>query len=122
MPGFEVKTFEIRDSATKIPVMAVRVHMNLLTRPDFEQLRDGGWAANEENVVYVMEIPSPVRAAFDPFDWNTRSRTFCDAHVYIKDQWDKLESGQVIDVEFINGEKETCKINEWKERTEPCAV
>ena len=114
--AMDIKTFEIRDSATTIPVLCVRVNMAELERPDFEQFRDGGWAADEEGIVYMIEIPDPCRAAYDPFNWNSRARTFCDAHIYVKTEWDKLVSGQVIDVEFINGEKETCKDNEWKAR------
>lgn len=116
MKVIDVKTFEIRDNATKIPVMAVKIDMYALDKPDFEQFRDAGWAADEREIVYVIELPTPCRAAFDPFDWQTNSRTFCDAHIYIKTEWDKLVSGQVIDVEFINGEKDTCKDNEWKVR------
>lgn len=41
-------------------------------------------------------------ATCDPFDWN--DRTMRAAHQHMIENWNALESGQVVDVEFILGE------------------
>ena len=50
------------------------------------------------------------RATNDPHYWNDRTRM--TAHQYIIDHWHELSDGDVIDVEFILGEKSTRKISE----------
>ena len=47
-------------------------------------------------------------ATYDPFAWGSDTRTYQVAHQYIIDHFDELESGAVVDVEFI-----------LKETTEP---
>ncbi len=110
---YEVKTFELRDRATTIHVMATKVNMAALNLADKMQFMDAGWAEDEPNLIYVVELPEPCRAAYNPHEWQSSARTFTDAHVFIREHWSELLSGQVIDVEFINGETETQKVNEW---------
>jgi hypothetical protein len=46
----------------------------------------------------------------DPYAWN--SRTMGTAHNYIYEHFDELNDGDVVDVEFILGEKPTKKVSE----------
>ena len=47
---------------------------------------------------------------YDPYEWG--DRTYQTAHEYIMNNWDDLESGQVICVEHILGERELPKKTE----------
>jgi hypothetical protein len=49
---------------------------------------------------------------YDPFAWPNR-RTLTTAHLYIRDNWSKLTSGQIIDVEHILGESDQPKESEY---------
>gem|GEM_PF-2943358 len=59
-----------------------------------------------------MAVKVRLRMTYDPYDWSGTPRTYREAHKYIKQNWGILESGDVIDVEFILGETDTCKISE----------
>lgn len=55
-----------------------------------------------------------MQAEYDSFNWSN-ARTMHVAHEYLKEHFDDLESGAVIDVEFILGETETPKRSEREE-------
>ena len=40
----------------------------------------------------------------DPYGWSSRSRTKREAHLYIRDHWDALADGDIVDVARILGE------------------
>lgn len=114
----ELKTFEIRDAATFIPVVAVRAAS--LTEGDVYLLRRAGYIslsyqrwiadtrADETSIVLVYLSTGKVRN--DPDLWS--SRTMKVAHEHIQAMWDTLKSGCVIDVEYLLGLTETEKISE----------
>jgi hypothetical protein len=43
------------------------------------------------------------RCTYDPYGWPATSRTMRLAHQHILDHFDDLESGAVVDVEYILG-------------------
>lgn len=110
----EVKLLEICDEATFIPAMAVR----LLSRDDaeFYLLRRAGYSEAQ------IQLPNPQEpyiilwrleggpANYDPYDWT--NRTMANAHKFIIENWRTLQSGQVIDVQFILGETKEPKRSE----------
>jgi hypothetical protein len=134
---FPVKLFEVRDRGTFMPMMAVRL---LVRQPDFRHahdrslsesqfaihdnreewlLRRAGYGQNEildhadEHEPYVILIKlDGTECQYDPFAWPNR-RTLTTAHLYIRDNWSKLTSGQVIDVEHILGESDQPKESEY---------
>ena len=81
------KFLEIRDDGTCIPVLAIQLD----SKTDAER--------------YLL-----ARAGYG-LDRQTQS-TMREAHTYIKAQWDEIETGDVIDIEFILGETEVKKISE----------
>jgi len=126
-----VKLFEVRDRATFIAVLAVKLTADVqLTTDDLELvgderigsrnpehflLRRAGYASaaiapswTGEPYVLVAKLE---RAHYDPFSWD--SMTMVGAHRHIRDNWDKLSSGDVIDVEFLRGETDQPKASEW---------
>lgn len=107
----QVKIFEILDRMTCIPMMAVKLGRangdhaisrerirKLLARAGYSSSIDG-----QANFVLLVEISGGGgEVNCDPYDWNDRTKS--TAHAHIIEQWDKLSTGDVIDVEFVLGE------------------
>ena len=107
------KTFELRDRATFVPVLAVKLAPKteadryLLSRAGFGQMA----AAQAEYVMLCGLDGGTDKATCDPYDWGgNRTRLIC--HKYIIENFDGLYSGQVIDAEFILGETTKPKVSE----------
>jgi hypothetical protein len=120
-----VKAIEIRDKGTFIPAMAIK--MVPLFVPEL-----GAHAASERDqsereryllyrAGYGFEDPCVVlcrmdanggsrNASYDPYGWG--DRTFKVAHDYIIEHFDELESGAVVDVEFLLSETKEPKKSE----------
>ena len=96
------KFLEIRDAATFIPVLAIRI-----SGQDGYLARRAGFG--ETACVYLINMTSE-KAAYDPYNWG--NRTMITAHEYIAKEWTSLTEGDVIDVEFILGETTVKKRSE----------
>lgn len=94
--NMETKLFEIRDEGTFIPAIAIAV-----SRADGPLARAAGYGAQ---CIILGALHSKDYFTYNPYDW-TRSRTMHVAHNYIIEQWDKLVSGDLVDVQFILKEK-----------------
>lgn len=97
------KTLEIRDEGTCIPILAIKLTPGcerdryLLERAGYETR-----AKDQECYVQLCQINGGDGLSHcDPYKWH--SRTMHYAHIYIKDNFDALEPGAVIDVEWILG-------------------
>lgn len=112
----DVKLFEVRDRATFIPVMAVRLRNRdpseyfLLRRAGYAGEQIDGPEGDVEPYVILCMLDQ-VEAHYDAFDWQNR-RTMTTAHRYVIAHWKQLESGAVIDVEFILHETAQPKVSE----------
>lgn len=107
-----VKAIEIRDRGTFIPAIAIKMVPATFPHPDDPErylLRRAGYSFDDPCVVLCRMEASGVdrNATYDPFAWDSGTRTYQVAHQYIIDHFDELESGAVVDVEFIL--KETTK-------------
>ena len=104
------KTFEVRDRATFIPVLAVKLQPTneqdryLLARSGY-----GRTAGEQSNYVILWGLTGGL-ATYDPHAWDNRTRQV--AHRYIQEKFDFLVSGGVVDVEFLLGETEVPKFSE----------
>lgn len=106
----DVKLIELRDKATFMPMMAIKLRNR--TPREFFLLRRAGYGeaeieGPEENVqpyIIFMKLDG-VEAQYDPYSWATRGRTVPEAHRWLIEHWNDVKSGDVIDVEFIKGEK-----------------
>lgn len=105
----EIKTLELRDHATFIPVICIR------PVPDNEAqrylLRRDGYAGDEREHCIIMIDAQCRGVAYDPYDWRD-ARTKRTAHLYIAEHWGELKDGDVIDVQFILGERPEPKTSE----------
>lgn len=100
------KIFEIRDVATTISAFATK--MVSIDEKERFLLRRAG---------HSMEVPCILlthigyhKCTYDPLDWG--NSTMREAHKYILANFDKLESGDIIDIESILGEAGKSKESE----------
>ena len=105
-----VKAFEIRDSMTFIPVVGISLcpkdgkQQYLLARAGF-----GTTPQEQIRFVVLFKLIGNMQT-YDPLVWNDRTMT--TAHRHIRDNFEKLESGEVIDVQYILGETKEVKQSE----------
>ncbi len=103
------KTLEIRDKGTFIPVIAIQT----MAADEAEEylLNRAGFRQSLCVILCRLECSGTERnASYDPYAWG--GRTYPVAHQYIADHFADLESGDVIDVQFILGETASPKISE----------
>ncbi len=97
----ETKTFEIRDESTHIPVLCVKLIAQ--NERDRYILARAGYVDEPHHYITMIDLAGEYgKATSDPFRWSN-GRTFQVAHQHIEDNWNELENGAVIDVEFILG-------------------
>ncbi len=122
-----VKAFEIRDARTFIPVIAIKMvptqQSPFLEEQERYLLARAGYGIDPSKnplvVVCRMEAAGIDRnATYDPYSWGNRTMNI--AHLHIEQHIDVLSSGDVIDVEFVLGEKPWPKISErMRDITQP---
>lgn len=107
----KTKTFEIRDRMTFIGALATKLEPGC-PRDSYLLSRSGyGLRPEDQSRYVVLSRLEGDTLHYDPFAWN--SRTMTTAHRYIVEHFDELESGAVIDVEFILGETTEPKGSEF---------
>lgn len=98
------KLLEIRDrGATFIPAMAIQVQGS-----DGYLMRRAGFG--DAPMVYLIMLATE-KCRYDPYNWDNM-RTMGNAHHFIEAHFDALKDGDVIDVEFLLGEKPAPKVSE----------
>lgn len=103
-----LKLFELRDRATFIPIFAFQtIPPSSLSDPKENWLmRKAGYGIEHPPVIIGVlncKTPEHSHCTYDPSVHG--DRTFGTAHAFIEKHWDALNSGDVIDVEFLLGEK-----------------
>ncbi len=93
-----IKFLEVRDEATCIPVIAIRMASADYIGDRF--LWRCGYPRDGSNIV-MMRLDDQ-RASSDPHSWGDRTHQI--AHNYIYDNFGNLQDGNVIDVRAILGE------------------
>lgn len=106
-----VKYIEIRDRMTAIPAMIIK--------PSVTERQDERYLARSvgcsDHTVYLLKL-SDGKCHYDPYTWSTcDGRTMKIAHTYCVDHFDEIQSGDVIDVEYVLGESKTKKIAQFLE-------
>lgn len=103
------KYFEVRDRATYVPVVAVRLDDNHITR------RAGHASLGSDAAVLVTSLLS--YQTYSSYGWD-EGRTMRIAARHIGEFWDSLNDFDVIDVEFILGETSIKKVSEHAPKNE----
>lgn len=104
----EVKTFEVRDAGSFIPCIAIR--LNPATEKDRYLIGRAGYgqhAKDQGEFIIFGRLRADSVFQYDALSWN--DRTMKKAHEYVAENFSTmingavLESGAVIDVEFLLG-------------------
>ena len=100
------KFFEIRDEATTLPLMVTKLEP-INSDEDWLIKRAMG---SQPYPLFLVTFMSKGVSEFDVYDWgNVGARTVKTAHEFIESHWHELNTGDIIDVQVILGEKETPK-------------
>jgi hypothetical protein len=106
------KMFEIRDRGTLIPVIATKLVAPTLNEAEAFLLQRAGYSPSMKQVLVSRIEGGDCKSGYTPFDWLNGTRTMLKAHEYIEKCFDELESGAVVDVEYILGETNKMKQSE----------
>ena len=101
------KLFEIRDDGTFFPLLAIKMEPT----NDVEEwlLQQAGYASKD--TIQVVQINCGSGGSHcDLYDWPNRTMKW--AHNYIQKNFDSLNSGDVIDVEYTMGFTAKPKVSE----------
>lgn len=108
-PNMKVKTIEIRDRATFIPALCVEMMADPGSQSAY-LLRRAGYDDQSVPLIGVTSLSGGKKMCVDPYDWG--DRTMQVAHDHIAKNWEALDDGSVVDVEFILGETQAAKASE----------
>jgi len=117
----EIKLFEIRDRGTTIKGMAIRLGSPLggkrsETPRETRMLASAGFGDDELDHNHYVLLGDMGGGSFkmesSAYQWSG-SRTMKVAHEYIEENWDKLKTGDLVDVQFILGETGEPKHSEF---------
>jgi hypothetical protein len=108
----KAKLFELRDAGTFLPVIAIKLDPEdeaeryLLARSGFTTKVE-----TQRDYVLMAGLGDTERLTCDPFEWG-QNRTRFLGHQHIIKNWNELQTGDVIDVEFIHGLRDKPKESE----------
>jgi hypothetical protein len=106
------KTVEIRDVATFIPALAIR--LDPATERDRYLLARAGYPREPQRqaefIVLMRLAGGNGQATCDPYDWT--NRTMHVAHQWLLEHFEEIESGAVVDVEYLLGLRPAPKLSE----------
>lgn len=108
----ETKILEIRDDGTFIPVLCVNMNptADMSGEAIYYLTRVGYPCDGRPNILMTNLAADGSPAWNDSYAWGGRTRPV--AHNYIIENWTHLKDGDVVDVEYILGERELPKISE----------
>lgn len=118
------KLLEIRDTGTLIPVLAVRLCASCeAERWMLAHCGYGGTVAEQSQYIAVWPLAGGRQVCTTDFFGHTvAGRTMVVAHDYINRHFDELESGAVVDVQFILGATPApAKSDRFFQASEVCA-
>jgi hypothetical protein len=114
------KLFELRAPATLIVLMATKLGTTDLSE-SYLLSRSGFGRCNSDYNKYVFVYPidgGKGYAVTDPYEQNITEIRI--VHQYIKKHYDELETGQVLDYDYIVGNTDKPKISERLECNYDC--
>ena len=108
----KTKLLEIRDRATFIPVLAI--HLTSQNEAEQYLLSSAGFwhdRLRQSNFIALWQLnDGDGQCTSDEHAWDTGARTMALAHEYIRSNWNEINTGDVIDVEFILNETRSMKM------------
>lgn len=104
----ETKILELRDRGTFIPILCIRLLPD--TARENYLLRRAGFAFAPP-LVQLVNLTTG-QGGWDEYEIGRGARTLPIALQHIRSNWDDIENGEVVDVQYILGETEAPKISE----------
>ena len=103
------KVFDVRDSMTQMTVFVTELGHNA-NEDEKNATAYAGFTDNEDEQhrYHIFYEPTLKNGSHDVYEWYHRRTEFC-AFSFIKDRFDVLVPGQIIDVEFLLAETEVSK-------------
>lgn len=110
----ETKLFEVRDRMTFLPVICVKLNAVNEAERYLLAMTGYGLQTKKQSEYILMGRLRDGQLQPTPFDHEgyPSVRTLGAAHQHILKHWDELESGTVIDIEYIKGETEAPKVTQ----------
>jgi hypothetical protein len=110
------KLLEIRDVGTTMSTLAIRLD-GVKSEPERWLLARAGFGLEPDDqagsILLLNLTGSSGEWSCDPYQWTTtRARTLVVAQRFINEHFDTIESGDVVDVEFILGERAVPKVSD----------
>ena len=99
---------EIRDRITYIPAFAIK--MTGESKEEKNLLSRAGYSLSNPSIL-LCRIDTG-EAHHDSYVWGQSIRTMSVAHLFIQKNFDEINSGDVVDVEYILGESDKPKCSE----------
>lgn len=94
------KYFEVLDVGTCISVLCVELVSGEETPKESFLLGRVGFRGD----LYILMINlSNMQVEYGSYEWKDKNSTLQTAHEFVIEHWQDLESGDVIDVEYIRG-------------------
>jgi hypothetical protein len=117
-----IKIVEIRDRATFIPALAVRMIPDGIDEKFL--FNNIGYFSNSKPCILLISLEAPWSSARCSNEWRVGGRTMHEAHKWIEQNWDSIVHCQVVDVEHILKEVDkpcdSCREDEINEALENC--
>lgn len=108
----ETKLFEVRDRMTFIPVMCTKLSPTNEADRYLLTLSGYGLRAEVQQRYILYASLRELKIEHSSHEQPTNPRTHQIAHQHIEKHWDELNSGDVVDVEFILGETTASKASQ----------
>ena len=102
-----VKALEIRDEGTTIPMWAIKPTAD--NEAQRAILRHAGYGDHPGDYVILIGAHD-CEGHYNPMDQHGRTRQV--AHIWIKEHFDEIKDGEVVDVQYLLNEKPTKKASE----------
>lgn len=119
--SIEVKFIEVRDDGTTMPCMVTAICVNAtMTEAENWLVRRGGWGEGQVGLYFATLCPDanayaiglPGHPYIHTWSRGQNSRTLTVAWEWVQVHWDEVKSGDLIDVEFLLGERKTPKLSD----------
>lgn len=94
------KLIAVMDRCTRIPIIAFKLYPE--SAEEFVMFKTHGFGDNPEQYTFFYDIVSG-KCSYNAYGMGD-SYTLTPACVHIRDHWDEVESGTVIDAEYLRGE------------------
>jgi hypothetical protein len=115
----ETKLFEVRDKMTFIPVICIKLEPGNPADQYLLGMAGYGLRTDEQSEYILYGKLQGGQMSSSPMDHNNvEVRTNRVAHSHIIGHWEELNSGDVIDVEFIVGETGIAKTSQRLQKSD----